>query len=143
MMVEWDHRKAKRKNEPEIGKTVCGNPGYSNGLGVAIFGSELALEILSPGLVGGLFLLILGAFPDAMLIFVSRLSGNTKISESGLCGNRVACRVDYNAPYNNMGTCVIVGKCDFRIQLPRTHKIPRDLAQPVLVLVPISGRVTL
>lgn len=31
-------------------------------------GSELLLEILGPGIVGGLFLPILGAFPDAMLI---------------------------------------------------------------------------
>lgn len=31
-------------------------------------GSELLLEILGPGLIGGLFLPILGALPDAMLI---------------------------------------------------------------------------
>lgn len=31
-------------------------------------GSELLLEILGPGVVGGLFLPILGALPDAMLI---------------------------------------------------------------------------
>ena len=31
-------------------------------------GSELLLEILGPGIVGGLFLPILGALPDAMLI---------------------------------------------------------------------------
>lgn len=32
-------------------------------------GSEMLLEILGPGIVGGLFLPILGALPDAMLIF--------------------------------------------------------------------------
>lgn len=31
-------------------------------------GSELLLEILGPGIVGGLFLPVLGALPDAMLI---------------------------------------------------------------------------
>lgn len=31
-------------------------------------GSELLLEVLGPGVVGGLFLPILGALPDAMLI---------------------------------------------------------------------------
>lgn len=31
-------------------------------------GSELLLEILGPGIVGGLFLPMLGALPDAMLI---------------------------------------------------------------------------
>lgn len=31
-------------------------------------GSELLLEILGPGLIGGLFLPVLGALPDAMLI---------------------------------------------------------------------------
>jgi hypothetical protein len=31
-------------------------------------GSEILLEILGPGIVGGLFLPILGALPDAMLI---------------------------------------------------------------------------
>ncbi|CAL5336001.1 unnamed protein product [Camellia sinensis] len=39
-------------------------------------GSELLLEILGPGIVGGLFLPILGALPDAMLILV-------------LCGMRI------------------------------------------------------
>ncbi|CAL5393527.1 unnamed protein product [Camellia sinensis] len=32
-------------------------------------GSELLLEILGPGIIGDLFLPILGALPDAMLIF--------------------------------------------------------------------------
>lgn len=37
-------------------------------------GSELLLEILGPGIVGGLFLPMLGALPDAMLIL-----GNFKV----------------------------------------------------------------
>ncbi|KAM2363470.1 hypothetical protein ACFX1X_002529 [Malus domestica] len=40
-------------------------------LGLALgIGSELLLEILSLGIIGGLFLPILGALPDAMLILV-------------------------------------------------------------------------
>jgi hypothetical protein len=38
-------------------------------------GSELLLEIMGPGLVGGLLLPILGALPDALLVLgTSRLS---------------------------------------------------------------------
>ena len=37
-------------------------------------GSELLLEILGPGIVGGLFLPILGALPDAMLILGNQLT---------------------------------------------------------------------
>lgn len=37
-------------------------------------GSELLLEILGPGIVGGLFLPALGALPDAMLILGNCLS---------------------------------------------------------------------
>lgn len=36
-------------------------------------GSELLLEILGPGIVGGLFLPVLGALPDAMLILGNSL----------------------------------------------------------------------
>uniref|UniRef100_A0A2N9J4Q0 EF-hand domain-containing protein n=1 Tax=Fagus sylvatica TaxID=28930 RepID=A0A2N9J4Q0_FAGSY len=45
-------------------------------------GSELLLEILGPGIIGGLFLPILGALPDAMLILVSGLSGTTETAQS-------------------------------------------------------------
>ncbi|KAK9861388.1 hypothetical protein WJX84_011924, partial [Apatococcus fuscideae] len=41
-------------------------------------GSELLLEILDPGLIGGLVLPILGALPDAFIIAVSGLSGTTE-----------------------------------------------------------------
>ncbi|KAK9799325.1 hypothetical protein WJX73_002090 [Symbiochloris irregularis] len=39
-------------------------------------GSELLLEILNPGLIGGLVLPILGALPDAFIIAVSGLGGD-------------------------------------------------------------------
>lgn len=38
-------------------------------------GSELLLELLGPGLVGGLLLPILGALPDALLILGTRFIG--------------------------------------------------------------------
>lgn len=44
-------------------------------------GSELLLEILGPGLIGGLFLPILGALPDALLI-LGTVQSPTVLSES-------------------------------------------------------------
>ncbi|CAL0326525.1 unnamed protein product [Lupinus luteus] len=76
-------------------------------------GSELLLEILGPGIVGGLFLPILGALPDAMLILVSGLSGTAETAQS-----QVSVGMGLLAGSTVMlltviwGTCVIVGKCD-------------------------------
>ena len=39
-------------------------------------GSELLLEVLSPGIIGGLVLPILGALPDALVIAVSGLGAS-------------------------------------------------------------------
>lgn len=39
-------------------------------------GSELLLEVLSPGLIGGLVLPVLGALPDALVIVVSGLGAS-------------------------------------------------------------------
>ncbi|KAG6637233.1 sodium/calcium exchanger NCL-like [Carya illinoinensis] len=76
-------------------------------------GSELLLKILGPGIVGALFLPILGALPDAMLILVSGLSGSTETAQS-----QVSVGMGLLAGSTIMlltiiwGTCVIVGKCD-------------------------------
>ncbi|XP_047316411.1 sodium/calcium exchanger NCL-like [Impatiens glandulifera] len=78
-------------------------------------GSELLLEILGPGLIGGLFLPMLGALPDAMLILVSGLSGSSKTAQS-----QVSVGMGLLAGSTVMlltviwGTCVIVGKCDLQ-----------------------------
>jgi len=40
-------------------------------------GSETLMEILNPGIIGGFLLPVLGALPDAAIIFVSALGGNT------------------------------------------------------------------
>ncbi|XP_050370104.1 sodium/calcium exchanger NCL-like [Argentina anserina] len=76
-------------------------------------GSELLLEILGPGIIGGLFLPILGALPDAMLILVSGLSGSTATAQ-----DQVSVGMGLLAGSTVMlitvvwGSCVIIGKCD-------------------------------
>ncbi|CAK9156224.1 unnamed protein product, partial [Ilex paraguariensis] len=76
-------------------------------------GSELLLQILGPGLIGGLLLPVLGALPDAMLILVSGLSGSTEVAQS-----QVSVGMGLLAGSTVMlltviwGICVIVGKCD-------------------------------
>ncbi|GMY31965.1 sodium/calcium exchanger NCL-like [Fagus crenata] len=76
-------------------------------------GSELLLEILGPGIVGGLFLPILGTLPDAMLILVSGISGTTETAQSqvsigmGLLAGSTVILLTLI-----WGSCVVVGKCD-------------------------------
>ncbi|GAA0165601.1 transporter [Lithospermum erythrorhizon] len=76
-------------------------------------GSEMLLEILGPGLIGGLLLPMLGALPDAMLILVSGISGSVETAQS-----QVSVGMGLLAGSTVMlltlvwGTCVVVGKCD-------------------------------
>ncbi|CAN4075569.1 unnamed protein product [Withania somnifera] len=76
-------------------------------------GSELLLQILGPGIIGGLFLPVLGALPDAMLILVSGISGSTAAAQ-----RQVSVGMGLLAGSTVMlitviwGTCCIVGKCD-------------------------------
>nr|GEY39313.1 sodium/calcium exchanger NCL-like [Tanacetum cinerariifolium] len=76
-------------------------------------GSELLLEILGPGLVGGLLLPILGALPDAMLILVSGLSGSVDVAQEqvsvgmGLLSGSTVMLITVI-----WGACIYVGKCD-------------------------------
>ncbi|CAO2833334.1 unnamed protein product [Amaranthus hypochondriacus] len=78
-------------------------------------GSELLLEILGPGIVGGLFLPILGALPDAMLIMVSGLSGSTAVAQE-----QVSVGMGLLAGSTVMlltviwGSCIVIGKCDLQ-----------------------------
>lgn len=86
-------------------------------------GSELLLEILGPGIIGGLFLPILGALPDAMLILVSGLSGSTETAQS-----QVSVGMGLLAGSTVMlltviwGSCIIVGKCDLEDNLARDNQ---------------------
>ncbi|KAH6788715.1 sodium/calcium exchanger family protein / calcium-binding EF hand family protein [Perilla frutescens var. frutescens] len=86
-------------------------------------GSELLLEILGPGIVGGLFLPILGALPDAMLILVSGLSGSAETAQS-----QVSVGMGLLAGSTVMlltviwGSCIIVGKCDLEDNLAKDNQ---------------------
>ncbi|ONK66749.1 uncharacterized protein A4U43_C06F11550 [Asparagus officinalis] len=76
-------------------------------------GSELLLEILGPGIVGGLFLPILGALPDAMLILVSGLSGTKEEAQKQvLIGIGLLAGSTVMLLTLLWGTCVVVSKCD-------------------------------
>ncbi|XP_054812743.1 sodium/calcium exchanger NCL-like [Prosopis cineraria] len=92
-------------------------------------GSELLLEILGPGIVGGLFLPILGALPDAMLILVSGLSGSTETAQKQvsvgmglLAGSTVLLLTII------WGTCVIVGKCDIEDSIAKDSQDTRGFS---------------
>ncbi|GKV16430.1 hypothetical protein SLEP1_g27072 [Rubroshorea leprosula] len=78
-------------------------------------GSELLLKILGSGIIGGLFLPILGTLPDALPILVSGLSGTTEEAQSQvsvgmglLAGSTVMLLTAI------WGSCVVVGRCDIR-----------------------------
>lgn len=76
-------------------------------------GSELLLEILGPGIVGGLFLPILGALPDALLILVSGISGTKEVAQSQvLIGMGLLAGSTVMLLTVLWGSCVVVGKCD-------------------------------
>ncbi|XP_020251410.1 uncharacterized protein LOC109828852 [Asparagus officinalis] len=76
-------------------------------------GSELLLEILGPGLVGGLLLPILGALPDAMLILVSGLSGSKEEAQKQvLIGIGLLAGSTVMLLTLLWGSCVVVAKCD-------------------------------
>ncbi|XP_020097359.1 uncharacterized protein LOC109716367 isoform X2 [Ananas comosus] len=76
-------------------------------------GCEMLLEILGPGIVGGLFLPILGALPDAMLILVSGLSGSKETAQSQvLIGMGLLAGSTVMLLTLLWGSCIVVGKCD-------------------------------
>lgn len=48
-------------------------------------GSELLMDILDPGLIGGFILPVLGAVPDAAVVFVSCLGPLDVVKEQIVC----------------------------------------------------------
>ncbi|KAM5586195.1 sodium/calcium exchanger NCL-like [Rosa sericea] len=86
-------------------------------------GSEILLEILGPGIVGGLFLPVLTSLPDAMLILVSGLSGSTETAQS-----QVSVGIGLLAGSTVLvlsliwGSCVVVGKCDIENSTAKDNK---------------------
>ncbi|KAH7842326.1 hypothetical protein Vadar_004030 [Vaccinium darrowii] len=76
-------------------------------------GCEILLEILGPGIIGGLVLPILSALPDAIVILASGLSGSKETAQDqvsvgmGLLAGSIVMLLTLL-----WGSCVIVGKCD-------------------------------
>ncbi|KAI3895513.1 hypothetical protein MKW92_010189 [Papaver armeniacum] len=92
-------------------------------------GSELLLEILGPGVIGGLFLPVLGALPDALLILVSGLSGGTEVAQSQvLVGMGLLAGSTVMLLTVLWGSCVIIGKCDIEDSRAKDSKDTRGLS---------------
>ncbi|KAK7324696.1 hypothetical protein VNO77_28459 [Canavalia gladiata] len=76
-------------------------------------GSEILLQILGPGIIGGLFLPLLSSLPDATIILASGISGSKETAQS-----QVSVGMGLMAGSTVMlltilwGTCLIVGRCD-------------------------------
>ncbi|XP_058091919.1 sodium/calcium exchanger NCL1-like isoform X1 [Magnolia sinica] len=76
-------------------------------------GCELLLEVLGPGLVGGLFLPVLGALPDAILVLVSGLSGSKEAAQHQvLIGMGLLAGSTVVLLTLLWGTCIIVGQSE-------------------------------
>ncbi|KDP31770.1 hypothetical protein JCGZ_12231 [Jatropha curcas] len=76
-------------------------------------GSEILLQILGPGIIGGLLLPVLSCLPDAAIILASGLSGSKETAQSqvsvgmGLMAGSTVLLLTLL-----WGSCLIVGKCD-------------------------------
>lgn len=83
-------------------------------------GSELLLEVLEPGLVGGLLLPILGAVPDAMIILMSGLKGTVEQAQSQIAvGMGTLAGSTILLLTVTWGGCLVVGRCDLVETAPR------------------------
>ncbi|KAJ0112539.1 hypothetical protein Patl1_02390 [Pistacia atlantica] len=76
-------------------------------------GSEILLQILGPGIIGGLFLPVLSSVPDAAVILASGLSGSKDTAQSqvsvgmGLMAGSIVMLLTIL-----WGSCLLAGKCD-------------------------------
>ncbi|CAL1353646.1 unnamed protein product [Linum trigynum] len=92
-------------------------------------GSEVLLQILGPGIVGGLFLPVLGSLPDAAIILASGLAGSKVAAQS-----QVSVGMGLMAGSNVMlltvlwGSCLIVGKQDITPSMSTASGNPRTLS---------------
>ncbi|CAI7894689.1 unnamed protein product [Closterium sp. NIES-54] len=76
-------------------------------------GSELLLQVLDPGLIGGLFLPMLGAMPDTVLILVSGLGGSKEeAQEEVLVGMGVLAGSTVMILTVAWGGSLLCGRCD-------------------------------
>ncbi|OMO99377.1 Calcium-binding EF-hand, partial [Corchorus capsularis] len=86
-------------------------------------GCEILLEILGPGLIGGLVLPVLSSLPDAIIILASGLSGSKETAQS-----QVSVGIGLVAGSTVMlltlvwGSCLILGKCDLDSSLSKDPK---------------------
>ncbi|XP_022773820.1 sodium/calcium exchanger NCL-like [Durio zibethinus] len=86
-------------------------------------GCEILLEILGPGIIGGLFLPVLSSLPDAIIILASGLSGSRETAQS-----QVSVGIGLLAGSTVMlltvlwGSCLILGKCDLESSLSTDPK---------------------
>ncbi|XVF29386.1 hypothetical protein REPUB_Repub15cG0116500 [Reevesia pubescens] len=86
-------------------------------------GCEILLEILGPGIIGGLFLPVLSSLPDAIIILASGLSGSQETAQS-----QVSVGIGLLAGSTVMlltvlwGSCLILGKCDLESSLSKDSK---------------------
>ncbi|KAI9177443.1 hypothetical protein LWI28_015335 [Acer negundo] len=78
-------------------------------------GSEILLQIIGPGIIGGFLLPVLSSVPDATIILASGLSGSNETAQS-----QVSVGMGLLAGSTVMlltilwGSCLIVGKCDIQ-----------------------------
>ncbi|KAK4789394.1 hypothetical protein SAY86_020713 [Trapa natans] len=92
-------------------------------------GSEILLEVLGPGIIGGLFLPILSSLPDAAIILASGLSGSKEDAQ-----NQLSVGIGLLAGSTVMlltvlwGTCVMVGKCDIEESVAVDEKNTRGFS---------------
>ncbi|KAI5661804.1 hypothetical protein M9H77_21127 [Catharanthus roseus] len=102
-------------------KTVLGNMflilvyGYLMYLAAKFMsdGSEDLLEILGPGIVGGLILPILSSLPDALIVLASGLSGSKEIAQVEVSvGMGLLAGSTIMVLTIVWGSCIVAGKCD-------------------------------
>ncbi|OWM73371.1 sodium/calcium exchanger NCL-like [Punica granatum] len=76
-------------------------------------GSEILLQVLGPGIIGGLFLPILSSLPDAAIILASGISGSKEDAQDQLSvGMGLLAGSNVLLLTVLWGTCLMVGKCD-------------------------------
>eukprot|EP00898_Chlorokybus_atmophyticus_P007545 jgi/Chlat1/7792/Chrsp66S07248 len=76
-------------------------------------GSELLLQVLNPGIIGGLLLPVLGAFPDSLLIVVSGLAGTREEAQDEvLVGVGVLAGSTIMLLTIGWGGSLVLGRCD-------------------------------
>lgn len=88
-----------------------------SGANILSDGSELLLEILNPGLIGGLVLPVLGALPDALIIAVSGLGGNREeVAKQVAVGLGTLAGSTVMLLTLAWGGSVLAGRCDLDAQ---------------------------